>query len=134
MSERRRPAGVDPSVLESVNDELEDEVAAFGRRAAWKILGANGAPGSAIRQRFDRIAAVVEAEIRSSSGTPAGDVIVACLSYAEGVQIATAIVEAIHSEVSATETEILAELRGKFFLALGIYPSCRMGGPNPRSP
>jgi len=120
-NETRRPAGVDPAVLmEGVNDELdryadllEAEARAIGQRAAHKILTRD-------RWSLERLAETIEAEVRSTWGTPAeGDVIVR-LRYAEGVQALAAIAEAIAGDRSETESQILGDARRKFLLAIGL--------------
>lgn len=120
-------------MTEQRHDELEAEAEAIGRRAAIKLAHRYSEASSSLDDFFDTVATTVEAEIRSANGTPTlGDVVVR-LSYGEAVQTVTAIVEATVEERSATEREILAELREKFFSALGISVSCRMDPPNARS-
>lgn len=116
-------------------NRLEAEAEVIGRRSAIKLAHRFGAEATRLElpDFFDTVATFVEAEVRSANGTPVGGDVVLRLNYGEAVQAVTAIVEAMGEGLSATEEEILAELRRKFFLALGIAPSCRIEAPNARS-
>lgn len=125
QEEQRRPAGVDPSVLRvgtSEPDRLMAEAQAIGRRVALKLFpsGAAADPGTGNRCRWDAIADVVEAEVRSVLGTPKEGEIIVRLSYPETVQIAAALGEAQSPQRTGSETEILSDLRGRFLAAAGV--------------
>lgn len=124
MRNFRRPAGVDPSQLRertpTVRDILEAEAEAIGRRASAKILARFGDEGIDLTEARKAMGEIVEAEVRSSLGTPEPGEIVVRFSYAEAVQAATAIVEADSEALAASERDILAILRQKFFSSIGI--------------
>lgn len=107
---------------EQQRNDLEADAGAIGRRAAIKLAHRFGAVATRLEipDFFDRVAETVEAEIRSAEGTPRPGELVLRFTYAEAVQTVTAILEAMHEGRSATEEEILAELREKFFASLGI--------------
>lgn len=119
-NEIRRPAGVNPGVLKSGPEILEAEARAIGRRATHKILAAFGDTEWNAQTTFELISEVIEAEVRSTWGTPAeGDVVVR-LRYAEGVQALAAINEAIIGNPTETESQILGDAKRKFLLAIGL--------------
>lgn len=119
------------AIEKQVINELAADAEVIGRRAALKIVRTDVRTEDALT--VDGVAEIVEAEVRSSAGLEGeGDVVIR-LSYAEAVQAVTAIVEAMGPGRSASERDTLAELREKFFLALGIAPSARMNRPNARS-
>ena len=124
MTDHRRPAGVDPTQLgrasEIARDVFEGEAQAIGRRAAAKLVAKLGAEGLDLPETREAFAEIVEAEVRSAFGTPTPGEVVVRLSYPEAVQVATAVVEASTPDRSASEGEILADLRGKLFSSIGI--------------
>lgn len=126
--EVRRPAGVDPAALE-VRPELPAECdavmaegKAIGRRVAWKLFPSGGSSdqGTGDRERFDCIAEVVEAEVRSTWGTPAEGEVIVRLQYAEVVQTLAALVEAMDGGLGPWDRGVVARARRKFFLAIGV--------------
>lgn len=127
MREHRRPAGVDPTVIEPPAS-LDPEARAIGRRVAAKVLASRAlaAPEHELHGLDgldldgDDLAEIVEAEIRSTRGTPREGVVDLSLDYTEALTLAVAVVDAQGSERSATERGILAELRIKLFEALGL--------------
>ena len=135
MIDHRRPAGVDPSVLCEVTKPAPCDARAIGRRVAMKALakaivdsaeppaGVTGAERELIVCGLD-LAALVEAEIRSTGGTPPLGSVDLRLGYVEALLVVTSIVEAIDDGRPATEREILSELRAKFFRGLGLTEPC----------
>jgi len=132
MKEHRRPAGVDPTVI-APPASLDAEARAIGRRVEAKVFalvaGDNWPGDPTPEMRAEVIAAlgiaeIVEAEIGSIHGTPPSGVVELRLGYDDALTLATAIVEAEHTDRSATERDILAKLREKIFEALGLPPSC----------
>lgn len=133
-NEHRRPAGVDPSVLER-STTIEAQAQAIGRRVAAKAValatldatsepsGVTAAERAIVVERLE-LADLVEAEIRSAGGTPSEGSVVLRLQWGEALTLAAAVVEAQSSDRSATELSILAKMREKIFEALGIAPSC----------
>lgn len=108
-------------MTECERDALTADAEAIGRRAAIKLAHRYAKASSVLEDFFETVAAFVEAEVRSAAGGPQGrgDVVLR-LSYDEAVTATTAIVEADREGRSASEEDTLAELRRKFFSALGI--------------
>lgn len=118
--------GIDPGALqERINDQIDEmgdlldaEAGAIARRAALKILTLDSGTDDALTA--EGIAEIIEAELRSTFGTPReGDVIVR-LQYEEAVQTVTAVVEAQTGNRANGELETLAEIKRKFLLAIGL--------------
>lgn len=126
MSEDRRRAAVHAAVL-GVRPELPEEcdaviaeADAIGRRAARKILVRLGAVGWELPETHQMMADTIEAEVRSTWGTPREGDAVLRLPYEHAVQALTAIVEATGPDRTASENEILGDVRAKFLVALGL--------------
>ena len=132
MNHHRRPAGVDPTVLDPTPTSLDTQAATIGRRVAAKVVAsrAGAAPGTVFHALDgldldpDDLAAMVEAEIRSTDGTPPLGVVDVRLSYPHAQTLLFAIIDAQGSSTDATDHRNLAELRRIFFKALGLPFSC----------
>lgn len=124
--EIRRPAAVDPAVLE-VRPELPEacdavmaEAVAIGRRATHKILTAFADAGWSAPETYKIVSDIIEAEVRSTWGTPTEGDMILRFHYAEAVQVLAAVVEAMDEGRTRSELGTLSELRRKLLLAIGL--------------
>jgi hypothetical protein len=132
MNDHRRPAGVDPTVLRPAQTLLDAQAQAIGRRVAAKVVAsrAGAAPETVFHALDgldldpDDLAAIVEAEIRSTHGTPPLGVVDVRLSYPHAQTLLFAIVDAHGATKCATDRDNLVKLRRIFFEALGLPFSC----------
>ncbi len=130
MSDHRRPAGVDPTVLDPAPTHLDTQARAIGRRVAAKVFaraivvdGVTAGERELVVRGLD-LATIVEAEIRSTDGTPPLGVVDVRLSYPHARTLLFAIVDAHGASKCATDRGNLAELRRIFFEALGLPFAC----------
>jgi hypothetical protein len=128
VSDHRRPAGVDPTVLRPAQTLLDAQAQAIGRRVRAKVLAIGEERDLFFADRLafirDELAAIVEAEIRSTGGTPPLGVVDVRLSYPHAQTLLFAIVDAHRATKCATDRDNLAELRRIFFEALGLPFAC----------
>jgi hypothetical protein len=111
---------------------IDTQAQAIGRRVAAKVVAsrAGSAPGTVFHALDgldvdpDDLAAIVEAEIRSTDGTPPLGVVDVRLSYPHAQTLLFAIVDAHGASKCATDRDNLAKLRRIFFEALGLPFAC----------